>query len=175
VVTASVNGIATPASFALTNTPKPPEPPSHYTRYFAEGAALGFFATRISVLNPNPRTANVSLRLLGANGQERTLTRTLGAMERTTFDLDDASVLPDGVFASIIDSNVPIVADRLMTWDDSGYGSHLETSLSGPSTTWYLAEGATGGPFSLFYLLQNPGDTRARRRCRSCTTTGHGM
>jgi hypothetical protein len=161
VVTASVNGVATPASFALTNTPKPPEPPSHYTRYFAEGASAGFFATRISVLNPNAQTANVSLRLLGANGQERTLTRTVAGMERTTFDLDDASVLPDGVFASVIDSNVPVVADRLMTWDDSGYGSHLETSLSGPSTTWYLAEGATGGPFSLFYLLQNPGDTKS--------------
>lgn len=164
VVTASVNGIATPSAFALTNTPEPQEPPpptpTRYTRYFAEGASLGFFATRISVLNPNPQTANVSLRLLGANGQERTLTRSVAAMERTTFDLDDASVLPDGVFASIIDSNVPVVADRLMTWDDNGYGSHLETSLSGPSTTWYLAEGATGGPFSLFYLLQNPGDTQ---------------
>jgi hypothetical protein len=27
-----------------------------------------------------------------------------------------------------------------------------------PRTGWYFAEGATGGPFDLFYLLQNPGD-----------------
>ena len=30
-----------------------------------------------------------------------------------------------------------------------------------PSTTWTLAEGATGWRFSLFYLLQNPSDSAA--------------
>ena len=49
-----------------------------------------------------------------------------------------------------------VVVDRTMTWG-GGYGSHAETALAAPSTTWFLAEGATHGRFSLFYLLQNPG------------------
>ena len=48
-----------------------------------------------------------------------------------------------------------------MTWDGNAYGSHAETSLAAPATTWYLAEGSTSGAFALFYLLQNPGATPA--------------
>jgi hypothetical protein len=48
-----------------------------------------------------------------------------------------------------------------MTWGVGAYGSHAETAVHAPSTTWYLAEGATGWRFSLFYLLQNPSDTAA--------------
>ena len=50
-------------------------------------------------------------------------------------------------------------ADRGRSDDDvgrSGYGSHAETALPSPATTWYLAEGSTSGDFALFYLLQNP-------------------
>ena len=43
-----------------------------------------------------------------------------------------------------------------MHWDASGYGSHAETSLAAPRTSWYLAEGATTSTFQLFYLIQNP-------------------
>ncbi len=48
-----------------------------------------------------------------------------------------------------------------MTWDATTYGGHAETAIESPSTTWYFAEGATHGPFSLFYLLQNPNDADA--------------
>jgi len=48
-----------------------------------------------------------------------------------------------------------------MWWDRTGYGSHAETAVASPATTWYLAEGSTSGAFSLFYLLQNPGTTAA--------------
>ena len=40
-----------------------------------------------------------------------------------------------------------------MTWN--GVGSHAESSVAAPGRQWFLAEGATGGPFNLFYLLQN--------------------
>ena len=45
---------------------------------------------------------------------------------------------------------------------DFGYGAHAETSIAAPSTTWFLAEGATHGAFQLFYLLQNPGAAPAQ-------------
>jgi hypothetical protein len=61
----------------------------------------------------------------------------------------------------VIESDRTVVVDRTMTWDATTYGAHAETALEAPATTWYLAEGATHGSFSLFYLLQNPNDTPA--------------
>jgi hypothetical protein len=57
-----------------------------------------------------------------------------------------------------------VIADRTMRWGVGGYGSHAETSVAQPSTTWYLAEGATIAGFNLFYLIQNPGDVPAEVR-----------
>ncbi len=54
-----------------------------------------------------------------------------------------------------------MVVDRQVSWDQSGYGSHAETSIAAASSTWFLAEGATHGSFDLFYLIQNPGATAA--------------
>jgi Tol biopolymer transport system component len=133
-------------------------PKGAHARYFAEGASNGFFSTRVAVANPNPAPATVLLHLLGSNGQQTSRSRTIPANQRATFDLGLTSGLPDTAFSTIVESDLPVVADRMMTWDVShgSYGSHLETSIDAPSTTWYLAEGATGG-FSLYYLLQNPG------------------
>jgi hypothetical protein len=59
-----------------------------------------------------------------------------------------------------------------MTWDSSGYGSHAETAVASPATTWYLAEGATHSGFDLFYLLQNPALAPTRVRVRYLRTSG---
>jgi hypothetical protein len=69
--------------------------------------------------------------------------------------------LEDADFSTVVDSGLPQVVDRTMTWTQARYGSHVETSLSGPASTWYLAEGATSDPFDVFYLLQNPGSSPA--------------
>ena len=44
--------------------------------------------------------------------------------------------------------------------------------MTSPATTWYLAEGATIGGFSLFYLLQNPAVTDTTVQVRYLRTTG---
>jgi hypothetical protein len=68
---------------------------------------------------------------------------------------------PDDAFSTVVESDQPVVVDRTMSWDQQGYGSHAETAIEAPSTTWYLAEGSTGGAFDLFYLLENPGNATA--------------
>ena len=82
----------------------------------------------------------------------------------------------------MIESDVVVVADRTVSWDSRGYGSHAESSVASPSPLWYLAEGSTTWEFALFYLLQNPnaagGDVppcdicvpEASRRSRRTTT-----
>ena len=54
---------------------------------------------------------------------------------------------------------MPIVVDRTTLWDRSAYGGHSEGAVTGPASTWYLAEGSTAGRFDLFYLLENPNST----------------
>jgi hypothetical protein len=131
-------------------------------RYFAEGAANSFFTTRFGVFNPNPAATTVYLEFLGSNGQTSSMPLQLAANGWTSVTLNDVTIQqPNNDFSTVVESDQPVVIDRTMSWDKTGYGSHAETSIEKPGTTWYLAEGATHGSFDLFYLLQNPGTTPA--------------
>ena len=132
-------------------------PKGFHTRYLAEGASNAFFQTDIGIANPGLAATTVVTRFLGDNG--RTWSGLFPIPARQERDVHG-----DGRFASsfstVIESDQPVVADRVMTWG-GGYGSHSETATAAPSTTWFLAEGATHGAFQLFYLLQNPAATTA--------------
>jgi hypothetical protein len=138
-------------------------PNSRLTRYLAEGSNNAVFSTRLAILNPQSTPATVLLRFQNPTGANPlTLLRTIDAHRRATFDAVTEPVLANyGDFSTVIDSDVAIVADRTMSVHGVGHGSHAETSIAQPGTTWYFAEGATGGPFSLFYELQNPTDAAA--------------
>ena len=131
-----------------------------FTRYFAEGATSGFFDTRIALLNATGRPATVRVRFQKGDGTEVLQTLPMAPIARLTVD-PKALGLTDVEFSTVIESDQPIIADRTMSWDRDGYGSHAETSIGRPLTQWYLAEGATIGGFELFYLVQNPNATDA--------------
>jgi hypothetical protein len=131
-------------------------PNGSHKRYFAEGATNTFFSTRIAILNPNDTAVDVGLQLLGSNGLSSSRFITVLPKSRATIGVVDDGTLPDAVYSSVIESSLPVVADRLMRWDATHYGSHLESSIAAPGTSWFFAEGATGGPYTLYYLLQNP-------------------
>ena len=125
------------------------------TRYFAEGAVNGFFDTTFAVFNPDPSNdAHVLFRYLGSDGSVVTQTALVAARARATVDVKRA--MPRGDFSTIVESDAGVVVDRTMRWDVSGYGGHAETALTGPSSAWYLAEGATHSGFELYYLVANP-------------------
>jgi hypothetical protein len=137
-------------------------PKGTFKRYFAEGAANSFFSTRFALFNPGDQATTVVMEFLGSNGQFRSTTVPLAAHAWNAVLLDDTTTLqPGNDFSTVIEADHPVVVDRTMTWDKTGYGSHAETAIEAPATTWYLAEGSTGGSFDLFYLLQNPGDAAA--------------
>ncbi len=133
-------------------------PRGTHTRYLAEGASNSFFQTTLSVANPGTTATTVVARFLGDNGRGWAAPLPIPARQQR-------NIVADGRFAAsfstVIESDQPTVADRVMTWG-GGYGSHSETATAAPSTTWFLAEGATHGRFQLFYLLQNPGATPAQ-------------
>jgi hypothetical protein len=76
--------------------------------------------------------------------------------KRTVF-VDEVAP-PSASFSMVVESNGVLVTERTVSWDATGYGAHAERASEAPATSWFLAEGSTGG-FALFYLLQNPGDT----------------
>jgi hypothetical protein len=136
-------------------------PKGTFKRYFAEGAANSFFSTNFALFNPSDQPAVATLEFLGSNHQQHSQTVVLPAHIRKTVALTEGGSQPDNDFSTIVDADRQIVVDRTMYWDQSGYGSSAETAIAAPGTTWYLAEGSTGGAFDLFYLLQNPGDVDA--------------
>jgi len=133
-------------------------PRGTFVRYFAEGATSGFFDTRIALANPGPTAARVLLRFLKGDGTTGSHVLQLPAYRQATVNAKTVPGLAEAEFSTIVESDQTIAIDRTMTWDASRYGSHADTAVVAPSTTWYLAEGSTVGGFSLFYLLQNPSD-----------------
>lgn len=127
-------------------------------RYHAEGTTNAFFRTYFALANPGASAAGVVLRFLGDNGRGWSATIQVPARERRTIEANGSLAAS---FATIVESDQPVVSDRTMSWGADGYGTSAETSIAAPATTWFLAEGATHGGFVLFYLLQNPGTAPA--------------
>lgn len=130
-------------------------------RYLAEGATGNFFDTRFAVFNPGTSSAAVLFRFTKSDGSVVTQFLNVPAASRRTVVAESLSGLSAAEFSTSLETDNEVVLDRLMTWDDGGYGSHAERSVPTPNRTWYLAEGATHSGFELFYLLQNPDATQA--------------
>lgn len=126
------------------------------TRYFAEGATGSFFSTELDLLNPGTTAASVLLRYQKEDGSRVSEYRQVPARTRFTERVQNTIGMGAAAFSTIVESDKAVVASRTMTWTSRGYGSHAESGIASPGTTWYLAEGATHSGFSLFYLLQNP-------------------
>ena len=125
--------------------------------YLAEGATGAFFDTRLALANPNATQALVLTRFQKGDGTTISDYRVIPPFSRTTIDVETLAGLEAAEFSTLVEADVQVVADRTMTWDSTGYGSHAERGiLTRTATKWYFAEGATFGPFNLFYLVQNP-------------------
>ena len=160
-------------------------PRGFYTRFFAEGAikdrldlehykATRFFDTRFALLNPGDEPASVLMRFLRSDGSVVPWSLDMTGQSRATVDArlvpGLAGVLLAGVglgvedaeFATVVESDRPVVVDRTMTWDESGYGSHAETSLAGPATDVVFRR--RRHPFGVQPLLPGPEPAGPARR-----------
>ncbi len=126
------------------------------TRYLAEGVVNAFFETEIALFNPGATSATVLVRLQPQDQTQVSHRLTVPPLTRRTVSPASLASLTQAPFSTVVESDESVIVDRMVSWDHTGYGAHAETSVAAPSTTWYLAEGSTSDPFSLFYLLQNP-------------------
>jgi Tol biopolymer transport system component len=143
-----------------------------FKRYLAEGAVNAFFDVRLALLNVGTSGARVLLRFLQPGGVTLPLYELLPAGRRRTLTRADLTGLTSPDFSTVVESDQPVLVDRTMTWDSSGYGSHAESAVASPATTWYLAEGSTSSDFGLFYLLQNPNPTGTTATVRYLRPSG---
>jgi type 1 glutamine amidotransferase len=127
-------------------------------RYLAEGATGAFFDTRIALVNTAPNAyVHAQLRFMREGEPVVSTDVLMEPNSRQTVFVDNVPGMSAASFSTLVESDNPVIVDRTMTWGNGlAYGSHAETSVPGPSTTWYFAEGSTTGRFDLFYLIQNP-------------------
>jgi hypothetical protein len=94
---------------------------------------------------------------------------TLAAASRLTIFVDAIAELTATDVSASIASDVPILVERAMYMDTAtppqvfGAG-HAGAGVTTTNTRWFLAEGATGSFFDLFYLIANPSTTAATAR-----------
>jgi hypothetical protein len=149
-----------------------------FTRYLAEGAASTFFDTRFVLANPGGRPARASLQFLRDDGVVVPHVAQVPPLSSVQVDAGQLSDLAGRAFATVVESDTPLVVDRTMSWHGpagSTYGSHAETSVPALSPRWYLAEGATHAGFDLFYLLLNPHDRPVSARIRYLRPIGGAL
>jgi hypothetical protein len=132
------------------------------TRYFAEGSNSAFMETTIDLANPGTTDAVVQMRFLKSDGSVVPYVVAVPAQRHVTVGTTALDGLQSADFSTVIETDHEVIAERTMVWTPTErYGSHSETAVKAPATQWFLAEGATHGIFSLFYLLANPSDTAA--------------
>jgi autotransporter-associated beta strand protein len=131
--------------------------PTESTYYLSEGATGSFFDTEILIANPNADAVPISIDFLKEDGTTISQTSTLAASSRITIRADDIAGLEAAAFSTVVKSltGLPIVVERTMRWDASGYGAHTDKATGGAAYTWYFAEGSQGF-FWTYLLLTNP-------------------
>ena len=127
------------------------------TWYLAEGYTGGDFDTWVLIQNPGTEDALVTLDFQVQDGTAPSRTFGVGAGTRQSFHLDELENLADAEVSTKVTSDKPVVAERAVYFNyDGKQGGHDSVGVCCPGTTWYLAEGYTGGDFDTWVLVQNP-------------------
>jgi len=129
------------------------------TWYLAEGATAGGFETWVLVQNPNPDPVNVDVKFQTDAGEVQGPQETLAGFSRKSYPVDNYVDTFD--VSTRVDSYMgDVVCERAVYFTPEGYTvrevGHESIGVVSPSTTWYLAEGATAGDFETWVLVQNP-------------------
>jgi hypothetical protein len=130
--------------------------------YFAEGYQ-GFFDTYLLLANATAEPATVTLRFLRESEAPFVTHVTVGAHSRQTVFAGTYPELLNRGFATVVASDVPIIAERAMYFGAVPFwrAGHESAGVPLPAVAWSLAEGATGSYFDTYVLVANPNDAAA--------------
>ena len=149
---------------------------AHTRWYFAEGSQ-GFFSTFLLLANSSAQPATVTVSFLTESNGTVQRTFQVAPTARLTVAAGLIPELVNRSFAMVVDSNVPIVAERAMYFGTARFwdGGHESAGVSEPSAAWFLAEGATGSFFDTFVLIANPNPTPTDVVLRFLTDQGQSI
>lgn len=129
------------------------------TWYLAEGYTGGEFSTYVVLQNPNDESAEVEVTYTRSDGDNVISDYLLTPESRFTIRLNDVPGLKDAEVSSVVRSDRDIIVERTMYYVSSGRkGGSDAPGVVRPSTSWYLAEGYTGGDFDTYVVILNPND-----------------
>jgi len=126
--------------------------------FLAEGAIGGFFDTDVLIANPNAAPTPITVTYLKEGGGTVTQNLTIQPTSRITVRVDDVAGLENvGAVSTIVTSpaGLPVLVERTMRWDSTGYGASGDHASDGARFKWYFAEGSQGFFFT-YILLANP-------------------
>lgn len=134
------------------------------TWYFAEGCTTGRFHEYIALSNPGDDAATVNATFMKPDGTTTTTSCPVAPKARSTIHVNDIPGLENTEVSASLVSDQPIVAERIMTFQDFNDkdGGTCSAGVTAPVRSWYFAEGYTGGSFDEYILIQNPGPTDAQ-------------
>ena len=133
---------------------------SSRTWYLPEGYTG--HTSEVMLMNPNPQTAQVTLRLLLEQGAP--VVRTYQLAPRSRFTVRANDLLPANTpYAARIDADRPVVVERA-SYFNRGPSGHSSLGVTAASLSWFLAEGSTSSPFQEYLLIVNPNTAQTRAR-----------
>lgn len=136
-------------------------------RWYFPDVNTARYDVQLQVMNISSGPANIRIRYLRGNEPEFTQQLVLDAGLPFSIQLSQVPDLVDRDMSAVIESNVPIVAEKMFTWSGMLHGQSVST-LGGAGTAgapqaltqWYLAEGSTAG-WKLWYVAMNPDPARS--------------
>ena len=145
--------------------------PASNTWYFAEGSVGNSFQEYLTLLNPNTtQTATVTTTYLFENkpsvSKQHTVTPSTRLTVSVNGDLNVLATAPQQAVATIVQSNIPIVAERPLYFNFHGINSGTDVvgATNANQTSFYFAEGDTRHDatrtYSTYVTLLNPSTTQ---------------
>ena len=137
--------------------------------YLAEGSTANDFQEYLVLGNPSTSTANIAVKSYGTSGLLDTYTTTLEGQRRKTINLN-VQVADQASVSSIIEADIPIVAERVMYKDNFGKG-HCSSAVTSISEEWFFAEGSNVN-YTTWFVVFNPNSTAATVTASFSTIAG---
>jgi hypothetical protein len=124
--------------------------------YLAEGYTGAGFDEYVLIMNPLDRDVAVQLRYMLPSGLSVVRLFYVARNSRFTTCVNDV-VSGTDVSVAVISNEPEIVVERAMYFNYGGKtGGTAVVGIDQLSTTWYMAEGYTGGNFDTYLLMMNP-------------------
>jgi len=124
----------------------------------------------VLVQNPNDSAVTVDLTFMTSTGpQEGPQGFPIAGNSRQSFSVN-SFVTDYNVSTKVESTGGEVICERAMYGGNRTW-AHDSIGVTTPATTWYLAEGCTGGDFETWVLVQNPNDSAVTVDLTSPTTT----